>query len=111
MCDIEALLSAYEIDVRFPDVSGMEHLEMLRLRSELAEYIFELSPEQSVRLAAADRILLNQSKLFANAIKKVANLADWRRQLHVSTSHWWWYLDVIQSLPQTSSDPTSRLAA
>ncbi len=109
MSKIEEMLSAYEIDVRFPDVNGMEHLEMLHLRSELAERIFELSPEQSARLAEADRTLLNQSKLFAQAIEKVANLAEWRRQMQVPTSHWWWYLDVIQSLPQF--DPASRLAA
>ena len=30
------LLTAYEVDVRFPDVSGMEHLDMLLTRSKLA---------------------------------------------------------------------------
>ncbi len=34
--EINDLLTAYEVDVRFPDVSGMEHLDMLLNRSELA---------------------------------------------------------------------------
>ena len=29
------LIAAYEVDVQFPDVSGMEHLDMLMTRSEL----------------------------------------------------------------------------
>jgi len=31
MVEHEELITAYEVDVRFPDVSGMEHLEMLAL--------------------------------------------------------------------------------
>jgi hypothetical protein len=29
MTNYDQLVAAYEVDVRFPDVSGMEHLEML----------------------------------------------------------------------------------
>ncbi len=32
------LLSAYEVDVQFSDVSGMEHLDMLMIRSEIAKH-------------------------------------------------------------------------
>lgn len=33
---IEQLLSAYEVGVTDPDISGMEHLDMLLTRSALA---------------------------------------------------------------------------
>lgn len=36
--ELNDLLTAYEVDVRFPDVSGMEHLDMLLTRSALAEF-------------------------------------------------------------------------
>jgi len=44
------LIAAYEIDVRFPDVSGLEHLDMLRVRSEIANCEADLTAEAKVRL-------------------------------------------------------------
>ena len=35
MNELEKLLSAYEVDVQFPDVSGFEHLDMLLTRSKI----------------------------------------------------------------------------
>ncbi len=46
MRDVEQLLSAYEVDVDFPDVSGMEHLQMLSTRSQLCKAEGELNSEQ-----------------------------------------------------------------
>ena len=43
------MLSAYETDVQFPDVSGMEHLDMLLTRSELAKYEPHLTEEERQR--------------------------------------------------------------
>ena len=66
MTNINDMITAFEVDVRFPDVSGMEHLDMLLNRSELAraEQDGQLSNEQRVRLAEADRILLEQVDRF-----------------------------------------------
>ena len=64
--ELNDLLTAYEIDVRFPDVSGMEHLDMLLTRSVLAEFERNrpLTVEQCARLAEADRTLAVQTVRF-----------------------------------------------
>jgi hypothetical protein len=40
------LITAYETDVQFADVSGMEHLDMLMTRSEIAQNELHLSDEE-----------------------------------------------------------------
>ena len=98
---IDEMITAFEVDVRFPDVSGMEHLDMLQTRSDLAraERAGQLDSEQRLRLAEADRILLEQVDRFYNSIKRIADLEMWRRQEDVSPDHWWWYLDVLAQVP------------
>ncbi len=49
------LITAYEADVQFPDVSGMEHLDMLMTRSEIAQNAPHLSDEERMRVLNADR--------------------------------------------------------
>ena len=46
MTNYDQLVAAYEVDVRFPDVSGMEHLEMLCTRSDIARGETHLTAEQ-----------------------------------------------------------------
>ena len=98
------LIAAYEIDVRFPDVSGIEHLDMLRVRSELAKYESELSVEEKMRLLEADRALLRQVRHFYEAIHKIADLESWRRDGDIPITHWWWYLDVLAQIPELPTD-------
>lgn len=100
MTTIEKNLSAYETDVDFPDVSGMEHLQMLMTRSELHRHRDQLTAEQRTRLANADKKLLQQAHLFYQAIQAIADLARWREsETDVTPEHWWWYLDVLAQLP------------
>ena len=49
------LLAAYEVDVRYPDVSGIEHLQMLDTRSRLAEIEDTLTVEERRVLETADQ--------------------------------------------------------
>ena len=91
----ETLVAAYEVDVRFPDVSGMEHLDMLLTRSEIARGELWLTTEQRVRVAKADRMLLEQARSFYEAIQEIANLQLWRRDENVPPAHWWWYLEKL----------------
>ncbi|MBP9502854.1 MAG: hypothetical protein KBF17_11900 [Candidatus Promineofilum sp.] len=100
MTQIELWLTQYETDVRFPDVSGMEHLDMLLTRSRIAEHKDDLSAEQSARLADADQRLLHNARQFNRAILAVADLTAWREDAGVSPDHWWWYLDVLTNVPQ-----------
>ena len=107
--ELNDLLTAYEVDVRFPDVSGMEHLDMLLNRSALAEAERTrlLTVEQHTRLAEADRILAAQAVRFHQAIQRIADLETWRHQEQAPPEHWWWYLDVVAQLP---SPPIAELA-
>lgn len=100
MTDIEQWLTQYETDVRFPDVSGMEHLDMLLTRSRIAAVGQELTPEQRGRLSDADQKLLHHADQFYQAIGTVADLAQWRSESAASPEEWWWYLDVLTNVPQ-----------
>ncbi len=100
MTNYDELIAAYEVDVRFPDVSGMEHLDMLLTRSEIARGEHHLTAEQRVRLAEADKVLLQQAGRFYQAIQKIADLDAWRRDENAPPAHWWWYLDVLAQLPE-----------
>ena len=105
------LLSAYEVDVQFSDVSGMEHLDMLMTRSEIAKHEPHLSDGERVRLLNADKSLRNQAFLFYQAIQEIADLASWRREADVPSSHWWWYLDVITQMQQQTQSIDQNLAS
>ena len=70
MTNCAELIAAYEVDVRFPDVSGMEHLDMLLTRSEIARCEPHLTAEQRTRLAEADKVLLQQARPFYQAIQR-----------------------------------------
>ncbi len=96
------LIAAYEADVQFPDVSGMEHLDMLMTRSEIAQNKLHLSDEEQKRVLKADRLLLRRARQFYESIQSIADLASWRRDESVPATHWWWYLDVIAQLPVRS---------
>ena len=98
---IEKLIAAYEIDVQFPDVSGMEHLEMLLARTEIARLEERLTAKQRQRLAQADLTLLEQARRFYEVIDRIADLDLWRREQDAPPAHWWWYLDVLAQLPES----------
>ncbi len=100
MTQTELWLTQYETDVRFPDVSGMEHLDMLLTRSRIATHQSELTPEQQLRLLDADQLLVHNAEQFYQAILSVADLAEWRNTSAASPEEWWWYLDVLASVPQ-----------
>jgi hypothetical protein len=102
MKEIEEWLTQYETDVRFPDVSGMEHLDMLLTRSRIAAHHEALLPDQHVRLLEADRRLFDKAEVFYRAIARVADLTAWRNDSAASPEEWWWYLDVLASVPQFS---------
>jgi hypothetical protein len=92
---LENQLLSYETDVRFPDVSGLEHLNMLLNRTEIENSKQLLSGEQLERLAAADQQLAQRITDFYMAIEQIADLAQWRENTDPPPAHWWWYLDVL----------------
>jgi hypothetical protein len=96
---VNDLLQAYVVDTQYPDVSGIEHLEMLKRRSELADLEHTLSYEESRQLAEADARLLTNAPGFLAELSRFIDLAAERHRLHIPSSHWWWYLDVLVQVP------------
>ena len=97
----DKLIHAYEVDTEFPDVSGIEHLDMLLTRSEIAQIEPELTPEQRRRVYKADQRLIEHAPKFYASIQRIARLEQWRSEHTPQSSYWWWYLDVIAQLEKT----------
>lgn len=104
----DELVTAYETDVRFPEVSGMEHLDMLMTRSEIASVEPHLSAALRERVLQADKQLMSRARQFYGAIQAIADLASWRRSEFTPITHWWWYLDVLAQLPVSPDTTTLR---
>jgi hypothetical protein len=59
----------------------------------------QMGSEQRLRLAEADRILLEQVDRFDIAIRRIADLETWRQQEGPPPEYWWWNLDVLAQVP------------
>jgi len=99
---VNELLQAYVVDTQYPDVSGIEHLQMLRRRSELANLEYTLSPEEHRQLAEADARLVAHAAEFLAELSRFVDLAAERQRLGIPPAHWWWYLDVLVQVPTLS---------
>ena len=93
------LLENYRIDVKHPAVSGIEHLQMLRTRSQLAKNEPALGPAEQIALAEADRQLAARAAEYAAELSRFVNLAEERRRLQPPPNEWWWYLDILAQTP------------
>ena len=102
---MNALLRHYRVDVEHPDVSGFEHLEMLQVRSQLAQLEATLSPQERAYLDEADRRLLQQAAAFHAELARITSLGEERARRQPPPSHWWWYLDVLVQLPSPPTQP------
>ena len=97
------LLEQYVEDVRHPEVSGFELLDLLSARSALAEREASLSPAQRRSLEDADARLLSAARTVLARLAEIAPLPELRRRTGASPSHWWWYLDLLQQTARISS--------
>jgi hypothetical protein len=95
MNDASRLLESYEVDVQYPGVSGFEILEMLDIRSRIADLERGLDTEQRARLEAADDRLLRSAPAFFQSVAAIADLPEMRRRSHTPGSRWWWYLERL----------------
>ena len=103
------LLAHYCIDVNHPEVSGAEHLEMLRIRDKIAGIILTLTAEEQQRLIEADRILVAQAVVFSQELQRFIDLTEYRRENRIPPERWWWYLDVVRYLPDREPELSSSL--
>jgi hypothetical protein len=93
------LLKNYLVDVDYPEVSGIEHLQMLKTRSELAAIAESLSTSEQQALANADRKLAMQADKFLAELNRLVDLAAERQRRQTSPDEWWWYLDILVHAP------------
>lgn len=98
------LLQNYCVSVEMPECSGFEHLEMLQNRDRLAELETNLTEKEKQLLAAADWQLIAKAREFYLEISPFANLAKKRQSQQISSERWWWYLDVLASLPKRNKN-------
>lgn len=95
MSELKELIESYAVDVEFPQVSGFEILEMLDLRSEIAQHEQSLSQAERQQLEEADRRFLQRVHEFYAGLSQIADLSEERRRNNVPPSHWWWYLEEL----------------
>ncbi len=95
MSEHGSVIETYARSVCFPDVSGFEVLELLRLRSRLAEIEQELTSGERAALEAADATFLHNAAALHRQVSEVATLETLRKEAGVRPSHWWWYLDSL----------------
>jgi hypothetical protein len=99
--DPRLLLKQYVEDVRHPDVSGFELLDLLSTRSALVAGEMHLSATERHRLEKADARLLAAASIVLARLSEIAPLPELRRRANVPPSHWWWYLDLLQQTART----------
>lgn len=99
------LLERYLIDVEHPDVSGIEHLQMLETRSKLAAVESSLTPSEKKQLIEADRKLAMQTNKFLAELSRFVDLAVERKQRQPEPNEWWWYLDILARVPSLPQRP------
>ena len=101
--DLHELLKHFAKSVKYPEVSGFEILELLDVRSKIAERESELSPEERKELEVADEVFLRNAARFYSLICKVANLREMREKAEVPPSYWWWYLEKLAQVEKVPS--------
>lgn len=103
-------LSAYVTDMKFPETSGAEHLQMLQTRDHIATMEASLSSADLDQLQEADRDLIENAALIHAELARFIDLDSYRTEHHIEPVRWWWYLDVIQQLPLENHPPRSPLS-
>jgi hypothetical protein len=103
MEQIEGLLGKFTLGVQYPDVSGFELLELLDIRSKIAEQESNLSEEEKRSLEAADRCFLKNVGQIHAGITQVADLMEVRKNTEASPSHWWWYLEELVGVEKVAA--------
>lgn len=103
MKEKERLLRDYSVSVRYPEVSGFEVLELLDLRSRIAELKADLTEDEKRRLEEADSLFLKNVSMFYESLSRVGDLAQMREEAEVSPSHWWWYLEKLVQVEKITS--------
>lgn len=98
MSKIELLLKQYTNGVQFPTVSGFEVLELLDVRSKIAQRETELNNVQKAQLEEADSVFMRHTVEFYESVSKLGDLIAMRQRANAPCSHWWWYLEKLADI-------------
>ncbi|MEZ4870031.1 MAG: hypothetical protein R3C14_52370 [Caldilineaceae bacterium] len=92
-------LQHYFVAVQHPEVSGFEMLDMLMIRDKLANQYEALTTEERQRLSATDRQLVLHAAQFNTELSQVTELSSERERRMPAPEQWWWFLDVLATMP------------
>ena len=95
--------------------SGVETFDLLFVRDKIHSVLEESTPEKRIvgslfeHIHELDRLLWEGRDSFLKVVGE-QELQHARQQQRHPRSHWWWYLDELQALPQTMREQRDRLA-
>jgi hypothetical protein len=103
--ELERLVRKYYGYVADLEGSGVEALDLLSVRDRIQRILDKSGPEAQIprlifeQIYELDRVLWTESETFRMVVgDRELQLA--RQQQRSPRSHWWWYLDELQMLPQ-----------
>jgi hypothetical protein len=103
--ELERLVRKYYGYVADLEGSGVEALDLLSVRDRIQRILDKTGPEAQIprlifeQIYELDRVLWAESETFRMVVgDRELQLA--RQQERSPRSHWWWYLDELQMLPQ-----------
>ena len=99
--ELERLLRKYYGYVADLEGSGIEVLDLLFVRDKIQRILDVSGPEEQIH--ELDRVLWAESETFCMVVGE-RELQHARQQQRSPRSHWWWYLDELNTLPH----PTQR---
>jgi len=103
--ELERLVRKYYGYVADLEGSGVEALDLLSVRDRIQRILDKTGPEAQIprlifeQIYELDRVLWTESETFRMVVgDRELQLA--RQQQRSPRSHWWWYLDELQMMPQ-----------
>ncbi|MBV7337369.1 hypothetical protein KFU94_55890 [Chloroflexi bacterium TSY] len=96
-------LKHYFVAVQHPEASGFEMLDMLMVRDKLASQFESLDAEEQQQLATADQQLILHANAFCAELAQVTDLTYERENRKPTPEQWWWFLDVLVTMPISPS--------
>ena len=112
--EMERLVRKYYGYVADLEGSGVEALDLLFVRDKIQQLLDASGPEEQIpiplfeQIHDLDRALLAESETFRMVVGD-RELQHARRQQRSPRSHWWWYLDELQALPQPAQRQRSQV--
>lgn len=112
--EMERLVRKYYGYVADLEGSGVEALDLLFVRDKIQQLLDASGPEEQISIPLFEQIhdldqaLWAESETFRMVVGD-RELQHARRQQRSPRSHWWWYLDELNTLSQPAQKQRERL--